>query len=384
MTSEKISIGYVIESLGAGGAERQLVELVGRLDRETFAPRVLAYVNSLFFQKDLDALGVPVTAINRRGRWDPRPLLQIARWLRNGEVDVVHSYLPTANLYAVAARRLAGHGKVVVSQRNALAHEEGLAARCIPWTFRNADLIIANSRSAKREIHQAMGIEEDTVLFIPNGLDLDRFVPVDARARASIRKNMDWPENVLVVLTVASFKPQKDHDAILEALSKYRTPLSRCVFCWVGAQEPGSEFERLEARIRAEGLAKSVRILEPAHDIERLYQASDIVLLPSRWEGTPNVVLEALACGRPVIGTDVSDVADYIVPGETGWLVPPGDTDALGRALIEAATSGPSRLDMMGTSARGHVESLGIDTAFATRRHQQVYERLVSMERMGR
>ena len=110
LTMPEISIAYVIESLDPGGAERQLVELVKHLDRERFEVRVMTYVPGNFYLPDLERLEVPVRNLERKGKWDLRPVVELARWLHSGEVDLVHAYLNTANLYAVLAGKLAGYG----------------------------------------------------------------------------------------------------------------------------------------------------------------------------------------------------------------------------------------------------------------------------------
>jgi glycosyltransferase involved in cell wall biosynthesis len=109
-----------------------------------------------------------------------------------------------------------------------------------------------------------------------------------------------------------------------------------------------------------------------------LYRACDVVVLNSLQEGTPNVVLEALAVGRPVIATDISDVARYVIPGHTGWLVPSNNPQALRLALVEAAAASDEQLEVMGRQGREHLISLGVDSDSLARRHEANYLRLPS------
>ncbi len=119
----------------------------------------------------------------------------------------------------------------------------------------------------------------------------------------------------------------------------------------------GPERRALEASAGADlRLAGRLRWLGRRDDIPSLLRAADVLVLPSLWEGMPNVVLEAMAVRRAVVGTDVEGTSDLVEPGQTGWIVPPGDPIALAEALEEAA-SDPARLDRFGNAGRARVEA---------------------------
>lgn len=374
-----IHIAFVLESLGAGGSERQLVELIKNLNREQFKVRVLTYIMDDFFRPELDRLGVSVRCLVRKGKWDLRAAFELARWLRSGEVDLVHAYSPTGNFYAVLAGKMARRGKVVASERCLLLrYLTGLMNIHGPWAYRNADLTIANSSSARSSLIEHLHLASDQVLFIPNGLDFEKFKPLNQEIRSALRKRLGWSGSHRIILTVASFKPQKNHQGILDAVEGDETGRSRLQFYWAGVLAPADEFSRVKERIALLHLTDLIHILGERDDVADLYRACDVLVLSSLWEGTPNVVLEAMACGRPVIATDVSDVSRYVLPGQTGWLVAPGDAEALRQALHEAAQIGDEELEQMGARGRQHLLNLGIDSTTMAHRHEQVYFKLLN------
>ena len=375
----KPSIAYIIESLGPGGAERQLVELIKHLDRERFDVRVLTYVPDNFFRPELERLDVPVWGLIRRGRWDLRPMLQLVHWLRSGEVDLVHAYTTASKLYAVLAGKLARQGQVVVSERANVLRYAGLYRLYGPWTYRHADLVIVNSNSTRTELLAHLNLDSARTLFISNGLDMDEYSPVDDETRQALRQRLGWPPSQRILLTVASFKEPKNHFGILDALEGFEAARSPLRFYWVGEPAPPDRFAGVRERIVQLGLVEVIHVLGLRSDVVELYQACDLLLLNSLWEGTPNVILEALACGRPVIATDVSDVSRYVLPGRTGWLVPPGNSDALRRVLDQVAQTSNEKLKEMGANGRQHLVELGIDSESLARRHEQAYLKLVKM-----
>lgn len=372
-----VPIAFVTESLGPGGAERQLVQLIRHLDRARFPARVLTYAPGDFFQAELEAECVPVQYQERRGRWDPAPALRLARWLRSHTVDLVVGYLYSGNLYAVLARALAGRGAVVATERSQLAREAGLGQLHAPWAMRRADRVIANSERARDELVGRWKLAPGRVVAVPNSIDLARFSPAEDR-RANLRRQLGWPENRRIVLTVASFKAPKNYAGLVEAMKWLDATGLGLFFCWVGARPEPKEYERVRRGVASLGLQDAVAFLEPQPNVEDLYRAADLLLLNSLWEGTPNVVLEALACGCPVLATAVSDIPCYVRPGETGWLIAPGDLAGLKSALASAAHCEARELREMGAAGRRHLQGLGLDPRQIARRHEAIFDELVA------
>jgi len=380
MPVKSIAVAYITESLGPGGAERQLVELIKHLDRDRFSPRVLTYFPNDFFRSELENCDVPVHTIIRKGKIDLTPVTVLAKWLRTREVDIVQAQLLSANFYAVLARWLAGRGAAIVSERSQPAAYAGWRRQRHYWTIRQADLTIANSVRAQHDLELQLGFGDNRVRYIPNGLDFTHYSPVTPSTRLELRERLGWHSDVQYILTVANYTVAKNHEGILDSINNTIATGSLQRFVWVGAQAPVDRHNAMVARVHSEIGRDRISILGPRTDVVDLYRAADIVLLNSLVEGTPNVVLEALACGCPVIATDVADINRYVIPGKTGWLLPAGDTNALQDTLGQVSTTPSKQLRDMGECGRVQLLSLGMDCDTLARRHEAVYSQLI--ERM--
>jgi glycosyltransferase involved in cell wall biosynthesis len=234
---------------------------------------------------------------------------------------------------------------------------------------------------AREELVTEVGIEPEKVVFVPNGLAMEEFSPVDETTRRELRERLGWLMTTRIALAIAAFTPCKNHLGLLEALAglgPVAPPLSVYM-----AGDGSATLALVNEAISRYGLADGVQVLGRRRDVVDLYRASDFIILNSLYEGTPNAVLEALACGKPVIATDVSDVSKYVRPGLTGWLVPPGDTAALREALRQACTASDETLCAMGSAGRRLLQEMGMDAEHMARRHEEIYIGLVRNGREG-
>jgi glycosyltransferase involved in cell wall biosynthesis len=375
MSIDRTSIAYVIESLTAGGAERQMVELIRCLDHESFSVRVLTYRHDDHFLPVLERLRIPVMTLERRNRFDPRPVLVLYDWLRTGQIDLIHSYLRTSNVYAVLARMMARRGKVVTSERSSPLHRDGLTPLHQSFAFRSADMTITNSQSARDDLITKVGINPAKVVFVPNGLDMEEFRPVDRNELGELRKRLRWPASTKIAFMSAGFIACKNHLGLLEALAGIpHRELKLRVYL---AGDDTATLATINETIAKRGLSEIVHVLGRRRDVVDLYRACDFLILNSIYEGTPNAVLEAMACGKPVIATNVSDVGRYVRSGDTGWLVPAGDNVVLLKAIEEACRSSEDVLNTMGSAGRRLIQEMRMDSTHLARRHEEIYLRLL-------
>lgn len=175
-----------------------------------------------------------------------------------------------------------------------------------------------------------LGVPRDRIHVIPNGVDVDRFRPTD-RERA--RQDLGLPADGRLVVSVAHLKRTKGYDELLDALAA----LPEDVRLVIVGEDPGRGTYRrhLEERIVGLGLAGRVTLAgrQPHERIPLYLNAADAAVLASYREGCPNVVLESLACGTPVVATRVGAVPDLVTPGANGVIVPPRDAAALADGL---------------------------------------------------
>lgn len=342
--SQPLRVGLVISNLEYGGAQRQVVELVNHLDPSVVDARVCSlspYVPLAADLRDRSRLHV----ITKRFKFDVTVVPRLAAWLRKGRMRVVHSYLFDAEIAARLAGRLAGC-VVIGSERNTdytLKKRQLIAYRL---TRSCMDLIIANSRAGAEFNRRLLGQDAARYRVVHNGVDVERFRPRDPRqARIDAGLPLDAP----LAGMFASFKAQKNHPLAFEAARLVLDRLPSARFLFVGdmlyAGMHGSDQYKadMERRVDALRLRDACIFLGNRDDVAALYGACDLTLLPSHFEGTPNVVLESLACGVPVVATHVSDNA-YIVPdGRVGFVVPLGDAAALAQRIVEILTDAALR-----------------------------------------
>ncbi len=347
-----IKVVYVIDDLGLGGAQRQLTELVRAIDRSRYQPYVVSLsTQRLAYAKNIRELEIPLTLIEHEGIWSWRTLWQILRLLQRVRPTVVHTWLFTADLYGRLAAWLT-RVPVIVS-----------AVRSVdPWKPRHyifADRLLCNVTSAFTVNAQAIGevlrkregVEPSKLHTIYNGVDLSAFDP--SIQDGALRRHLGLDRVVRLVGIVGRLAPEKDHQTFLHSarLVVERHPDVR--FLIVGNGPLRSE---LDAMIRKLKLQAHVHMLESQQPITPIFAALDMVVVSSRYEGCCNVILEAMAMGKPVIATDVGGNPELVSHEETGFLIPPGEPQAMAEA-IERLLQQRSRAQYFGQQARRIVES---------------------------
>jgi len=212
-----------------------------------------------------------------------------------------------------------------------------------------ADAFVAVSRTIRDEL-AGVGAPPQAIWSISNGVDTDRFCPAPPRERLMIRRALDLPDAPLVVYT-GRLAPEKGVDLLLDAWARLAARLPAARLCVVGT---GGEEAALRERARALGIAAAVVFTGGAADVAPYLRAADAAVLPSRTEGMPVALLEAMSCALPVVATRVGGSAEVLEDGVTGRLVPPEDPQALAAGIEEAL-----RDDLAGTrrgeAARAHV-----------------------------
>lgn len=345
---QRTKIFYLITSTNAGGTERALGLLLQGLDRQRFAPVVCSIKSPGLFARQIadraDAfhtLGLPEAGGVVAGLLFLPALLRLVVQLRRSRPDVLHAFLFRANLMGRIAARVAGVPVVISSIRV-------IEPRC--WYRDLADRLTAPlvtrytavSAAAARDARQRLGLAPGRIMMICNGIDTE-----DARAQAA---GGDAPRRADIVLA-GRFDKQKGHAMLLAALPRLVSSRPGLRVCFYGT---GPEEHRLRAMTRRLGLQGTVVFCGVADNIFTCLAAADVVVLPSLWEGFPNVLLEALAVGRPVVASAVPGIDEIVEDGVTGVLCPPGCTEALAGAL-ELLLQDPARARAMGERGRAHV-----------------------------
>ncbi len=337
-----------------GGAELQAQSLVRELAslglRVAILTRACKGVAAHEFDGGIEIFRA-IDAVHLGPLWGLTYMWNTHRWLRrlSEKWDVVHSQQVALHAWSsVRVARLLGRPCLI---RCSSFGEGGDLATLRAQRFgrqlirelRGATRFVALTEAGAGEA-VAYGVAAGRVRVIPNGVDLERF-----RAQS-------WPElsqaEPLRLLFVGRLAREKGLDVLLEALST-ATLRGRFKLRIVGT---GDVLPALQAQVRASGIASMVEFCGPRPAIVEQYAWSELVVVPSRFEGMPNVVLEAMACARPVLGSRVNGTADLISEGREGWLVPSEDPSSLAQALDRLAASRVT-LPAVGVRGRSSVEA---------------------------
>lgn len=382
-----LHVAFAIDNLITGGAQRQAVELAIRLRAEPgIATRVVAY-RELDRARDpgvlaarLAAAGVALEVVPKRGKLDPTLPRRLGRWLADAGIDVVHAFMAAPALWSLLAVRTlprARRPRLVAAERSALANSRGLARIVQGLVYRRADAVTANARPTLAELASELHVPAARLHYLPNGIDLDAWDEAAARPCP-----FELAPGRFHAALIGRFSAEKNHALLLDALARL-APAERMDWqLWlVGAAtaEPDAAGD-LDREITRRGLGAQVRVVPPSPDIAAFLRRIDLLVLPSRYEGFPNVVLEAMAAGTLVAAAPVGDVPSLVSDGETGLLFPGEDPEALAAALRRARALPVAQREALVRRARLRVEERYRIQAVAAA-HAALYRELVAKPR---
>ncbi len=336
----------VINSLARGGAETQLVRLAVHLAATGHHVTVATLMPDNDFAAELEPAGVEVVSLTagRRPRAVPT-VVGLTRLLRRERADVAVSFLYQANVVTRVAAKSAGVPVVVSSIRNEYfgGHGRELAVR---GTGRLASLTTTNSVLSADSLVRRGVVARDRLMVIPNALPPAAFDP--GGGGAAVRSELGVAADEFLWLGVGRLAVQKAWPDLLRAFASVEG--GRVPGRLVVAGE-GPEADALAATVDRLDLSGRVRLLGVRRDVADLMAAADALVLPSAYEGLPNVVLEAMAAGLPVVATRVGGVPE-LVDDSVGIVVTPGSPADLAAAMRRMASLDVSTRARMGQTAR--------------------------------
>jgi glycosyltransferase involved in cell wall biosynthesis len=207
--------------------------------------------------------------------------------------------------------------------------KEAVRAKLVLWAARyGANRLIAVSEAVKQNLAKQAGISLSKIETIYNGIDIERFNTQDKREVK--RTELGWSGTDPIIIMVAVLRRGKGHELLFEAIPQLRAAIPNVQIKLVGDGELNQSL-----RQRAAPFGAAVEFLGQRMDVPDLLGASDLLVLSSWSEALPTVLIEAGAASLPVVATDVGGTTEIVVDGETGYIVPPGNSDKLAQRLID-------------------------------------------------
>ncbi|MBW3550424.1 MAG: glycosyltransferase [Proteobacteria bacterium] len=361
----------VIDEMEVGGSQRQIVHLLTGLDRNRWQPELAYFRNESFLVGRLEAAGIPVHRLPKRGRFDPHFLRDFRRLLRQGNYDLVHAFSLTAELWTVVASWLCRRRPpLIASERN-----QQLGKPAWYWPIKRFVLwrsagIIANSGAGARVTAQQTGRSLEFFDTIANGVEVP--ARLGLAQREILRAEVGVPAGRVFALFVGRLVPQKNLPCLIKAMAML-PPSQRP---WLGLVGDGPLRRQAQRLATASGVALDMRFFGERDDATRLMQGADFLVLPSHFEGLSNALLEAMAAGCPAIASAVGGTPELIEHERTGLLFAADDAHGLASNMARLCADGATR-SKLSLQARDYVaRTYGIAAMVAAT--AAVYERCLA------
>jgi glycosyltransferase involved in cell wall biosynthesis len=326
-----LKVLYCIDHLRADGTQRVLTQLVAGLNRCSHQQAVLCLNDSYDVQlvAQLRAAGAEVRMVGRSGFVLGYGLLSAWRWMKRERFDSVVTLLFVSDVLGRTLAHLARIPGIITSLRARNTNYTKWQRWLVRGTMRWANKVVLNSAAVRDFAISEEGAQPDRIVVIPNGIEIEPYSQPITRAELCVQLGVST--GTLLIGSVGRLTHQKGYNLLIEALAQ--SALTSAHLLLMGT---GEEADRLTAQARQRGISERVHLLGYRQDVPRLLGALDLYVQPSRFEGMPNAVLEAMAAGCPIVASAVDGIQELIDDGVQGWLVPPENITALAAAIDSA------------------------------------------------
>lgn len=384
----KPKIAHVINSFGLGGVPQVTYQLMRSLPADTYD--LYLYVLKSYednatariqLRENFEYHGVTIRCPDRDDK-KFYVVSQMARWLIEDKIDILHTHSYKPNIYG----RLAGllcrpRGiKLIAHYHNyydnkwqeddSLIYEQLLAHQ--------TDRFLACSASVAEHVASRTGIESGRIEVLLNGIDLSRFKV--SQTRSAVKAELGLPENCRLVGVVGRLCRQKAQDVFLKAAAKLARIYPDVLFLLAGAPDEPEMLLQLKAQADALDIGHKVRFLGYLEDIPKIYSILDILVMPSRWEGFGLALVEAMAMGLPIVATDVGGIPEVVVPNETALIIPPENAELIAQA-VGRLLKAPDLMAKFSNAGRIRAEQFSHDRI--GKQAHDGYQRLLAAENRG-
>jgi glycosyltransferase involved in cell wall biosynthesis len=339
-----------------GGAEEIVLNLVRHLPPR-FEPVVCCIHEAGPIGEEIRKTGTPVAVLGLNpGMRRPRDIGGIRRYLRETKPQIVHTFLLTASLYGRLAAILEHVPIVIGTEVNMYADKKPHHAIAERLLMRGTDRVVASAEAVRKFYIGQVHADPAKVDVIYNAVDFAQAQPSGV-SRRDMRASLGVPGDAVVFGVIARLTEQKGHRFLFDALAA--TPaLADVHLIVIGG---GERRDALSGQVAALGLSRRVHFLGPRRDLGDLLAAMDVFVMPSLWEGLPLSLVLAMGASLPVVATAVAGIPEVVDDGNTGLLVPAGNTAALGAALARVAADAGLRERLGRTGQASVLPRFGVD-----------------------
>jgi glycosyltransferase involved in cell wall biosynthesis len=371
---------------GSGGVGRFVSDLSRSLPRERYEVSICGLWNlgTEAEQERIRLLNADGVQAFAAADWEAsRPYLSfwratrsLLKWLRRNPVDLIHSHSEFSDVAALLARlrmpalaslRTVHYGYRYEWRKRPL-RRLFLTNFLYPLLF-DAEVGVSQSIADALNRRLVARLLRRKSRCIYNAIDLDRFAQVRVDI-AQKKRSLNLPCDAALIGSVGRLTEQKGYGYWVEAAALALARLNQVHFLLIGE---GELAEALQAQVHRLGAGAQITLAGSRSDIEELLACMDLFVSSSLWEGLPTVILESMACGLPVVATDIPGTRELIQPGVNGWLAPPADAQALCDAIV-AAMQSPLRRAEMAVKARETVKKFSLQAV--ARQYIDLYDRL--------
>jgi len=372
---------HLITGLDIGGAEIQLYHLVTRINHESFSPFVVSMLEPGPVGTMLSDVGIPVYSLGMRKGIKSffshlRGAYRLYKIIQREKPDIIILYMYHAILLGRLIGRLAGVYSIIASFRVSPANDfmgqiENFALRCTSWVD---TLTCVNSEKVAAEwlAHKVMPLKK--LRIVPNGVVLSKFISSSLRNKAGHlyprRSN-----NSFIWVAIGRLTLQKDFFNLIDAFARVAKSFSDSGLYVAG---DGPLKHELKSKIKKMGLKDRVYFIGICKDIPSFLSRGNALVLSSLWEGSPNVILEAMAAGLPIVATDIGGVRELVSDGENGFLVPCHEPMSLAETMMHLMKLTDQKRKQMGKKGREIVQKK-YNIKIIVKKWEALYEEVLSM-----
>lgn len=371
-----------LSRIAIGGVQNGLIETLSRADREKFDFAVLCYKKAGVWAPRVEALGIPVYTQKALPVWDPYQILRLSRAIARIAPDLIHISMAPSVIVGATAARLAGVRRIVIQHNNLYdLHWEAQSGflNCWEWALtRRADALIGVSDSVSRCTEARLGLPSGSVQSIPNGINLDRFrnpPPHDLHAELGLDPATPLVAKVARYLAVKRIEDFIDAAGIIGGQRFHPPGRPAPVFLVIGG---GPDAFAEEYRRRADALREQadIRFLGGRSDLPSLLPHLNAAVLASDIEGCPNTILEYMACGLPIVATNIAPIAELVTDQKEALLAPPRSPGRLAEGIMRVLAA-PELGRRLGAAAAERVQNF--DWTVTQRAYEAVYARVLGL-----